>query len=102
MLTTLIYGSHILKSKKAVFARMMWNQNDSRKNLPKLGTLAVYLKQILTVQTGTPSKASERERRGGGRVQKITRLTFHEDKLSPESKLLQMPWVSERNRSAPK
>lgn len=39
---------------------MTWDLNESRKKLPELGTLVIDLKQILTVQIGTPS-ASERE-----------------------------------------
>lgn len=37
--------------------KLCTNDVGLRKNLPQLVTLIIYLKQILTVQTGTPSNA---------------------------------------------
>lgn len=72
-------------------AKTLFSKNDggtkmtSEKNLPELGTLGLYLKQILTVQTGTPCNAPEGYARCG-ELRTITRLTFHwEDSLSPKS-----------------
>lgn len=56
-----IYGSRVFKKQKKLFCKNDVGLNASRKSLSsKLGTLAVSLQQIRTVQTGTPATASER------------------------------------------
>lgn len=69
--------------------------------MPKLGALVIYLKQILTVQTGTPSKASERDRPGGVNAARRRGYRFPGGRAPPSPRRARRPRLTGPLRSEP-